>query len=241
MKSALSVNNRIILIFLFSFFSFAAIAQDEEEGPGPEVDNHLDHVMHSPYRLSVRVNTLIPHPVSNGAFRRSFNGVYDLTGSVNLEVFQGFNVGVMYKNALFITPANKIPGLNTKEQYNAAGLRLGYDYYVTRIAVFSGCLNVGQCYMKSEDVIVLQPSPYIQQYDQGFYIEPEVALSFYTEDNFAIGFNVSYEIITNQFNPYALALEQHNSYSASDLNGYTQNFSIGFHFVYTFWKKGKKK
>jgi hypothetical protein len=185
---------------------------------------------------------MVPHPTSNPAFKNSFNGIYDATVSMNMELYKGLTLGWMYKNSGFQTPANKIPHLDTKQQYNIGGARIGYDYFINKIAVFSPGLCMGQCYITSYDMIVLYRSDKIQAHDQGFYMEPELALSFYTEDNFAIGFDISYEIINTQFNPYNLALEQHviNAYKPSDLNGNTQNFNIGFHFVYSFWKKGKK-
>jgi hypothetical protein len=199
--------------------------------------------IHSPYRISIRGNAMVPHPTSNPAFRHSFNGVYDATLSVNLELYKGLTIGGMYKNSGFQTPPNKIPQLNTKQQYNVGGVRLGYDYFISKVFVFSPGICMGQCYIKSYDMILLYPSDKIQQNDQGFYMEPELALSFYTEDDFAIGFNLSYEIVNTQFDPYKLALEQHivTGYKPSDLIGTTQNFNIGFHFVYSFWKKGRKK
>ncbi len=224
-------------IFFFCLLSSSCFAQDSGN------DEDVKHAIHSPYRLSIRGNAMIPHPTSNPAFRNSFNGVYDATLSVNLELYKGLTLGVMYKNSGFQTPANKIPNLNTKQQYNIGGIRVGYDYFITKTVAFSPGICMGQCYIKSYDMILLYASDKIQQYDQGFYFEPELALSFYTEDNFAIGFDLSYEVINTQFDPYKLALEQHsiNGYKPSDLVGATQNFNIGFHFVYAFWSKGKKK
>jgi hypothetical protein len=204
-------------------------------------DEDVRQTIHSPYRLSIRGNGLIPLPISNSAFRRSFNGIYDATFSVNLELYKGLNIGVMYKNSGFETPPDKIPQLNTKQQYNVGGGRLGYDYFITKISVFSAAINAGECYITSSDIIPLK-STSVQPNSQGFYMEPEVSISFYTEDNFAIGFNLSYEIIAVQFDPYKLALDQHGiAYTSSDLKGNTQNLSMGFHFVYAFWAKKKKK
>jgi hypothetical protein len=224
------------LFLCASFLSFSCLSQN-----GGEEGNVK--AIHSPFLFSIRGNALIPHPVANEAFRKSFNGVYDATISFNLELYKGINLGLVYKNSIFQTPANKIPQLNTKIQYNAGGIRIGYDYFINKIAQLSVALNGGECYMKAYDLVVNKYSSKIQTMDQGHYIEPEVAVSFYTEENFAIGFNLSYELIATQFDPYKLALEQHivGAYTPGDLVGYTQNFSLGFHFVYAFGRKGKGK
>jgi hypothetical protein len=227
---------RKITYLFFSLLATSAIAQDGGN------DQDVRHAIYSPFRMTIRGNGLVPHPVSNGAFRRSFNGIYDATFSVNVDVYKGINLGVMYQNSGFETPPNKIPQLNTKQQYNIGGVRLGYDYFILKSAVFSAAVNAGECYIKSYDIIPLKSTYPIRQNDKGVYVEPEVSISFYTDDNFGIGFNLSYEFIGNEFNPYALALDQHSiSYSESDLHGYTQNLSFGFHFVYSFWKKKKRK
>jgi hypothetical protein len=227
------------LISMISFLiPLGALAQGGGEGDG---DDSPILAIHSPYRISIRGNGLIPHPMSNQAFKRSFNGIYDATLSVNLELYKGFNIGLMGKNSGFQTPPDKIASLNTKEQYNVGGIRMGYDYFINKSVVFSSAVNVGQCYIHAYDIIPVTSAANVQPNSQGRYVEPEIAISFYTENDFAIGFNLSYEIINTAFNPYALALEQHNiTFSPGDLSGTTQNLSFGFHFVYSFWKKKKK-
>jgi hypothetical protein len=221
--------------------SVATLTTAFAQGGGDTDDDGPRVPIHSPYRISIRGNGLIPHPISNGAFRRSFNGIYDATLSVNLELYKGFNIGLMGKNSGFQTPPNKIASLNTKEQYNVGGLRLGYDYFINKTVVFASGINFGQCYIHAYDIIPVTSAANVQPNSQGTYMEPEIAISFFTETDFAIGFNLSYEIINTSFNPYALALEQHNiTFSQGDLTGTTQNLSFGFHFVYTFWKKKKR-
>jgi hypothetical protein len=229
------VKKTILFLFLSAALSLPASAQDAGN------DEDAAHAIHSPFHLSIRANALIPHPMYNPAFKRSFDGIYDATVSVNAQIYKGFNLGLMYKNSEFQIPANKIAKLYTKEQYNIAGIRLGYDYFLSKITVISAGLSAGQCQIFAYDVLPTQPGFNAHPTDHGFYLEPEFCMSFYTEDNFAIGFNLSYEVITAQFDPYKLALDQHGiSYSPSDLKGFTQNVSIGFHFVYSFWKIGKK-
>ncbi|MFI5151612.1 MAG: hypothetical protein ACHQRM_17945, partial [Bacteroidia bacterium] len=229
------------VLTLISFLLYSSSAILSAQGSGEDDEDGPRVPIHSPYRMSVRGEGLIPHPISNGAFRRSFNGVYDATLSVNFEIYKGFNVGLMGKNSGFQTPPNKIARLNTKEQYNAGGIRFSYDYFITKMAVFSSAFNFGQCYIHAYDIIPVTSAANVNPYSQGSYFEPELAVSFLTETDFSIGFNLSYELINTTFNPYALALEQHNiTYSQGDLTGSTSNLSFGFHFVYYFWKKKKK-
>ena len=225
-----------ILILCVFLFSLPCYAQDA----GNDAD--IAHAIHSPFYMTVRGGALIPHPLFNSAFRRSFDGVYAAGISVNAQIYKGFTLGLMYKNSEFQVPANKIARLYTKEQYNTGGIRLGYDYFLSKVTVFSSSISAGHCEMFAYDVSPTTAGFDAHPTDRGFYFEPELAMSFYTEDNFAIGFNVAYEIITNQFDPYKLALDQHGiSYSTGDLRGFTQNVSVGFHFVCAFWKRGRKK
>ncbi len=224
---------------LISLLSILTCSSALAQGSGDEDESTI--AIHSPYRMSIVANGLIPHPISNSAFRRSFDGIYDATLSVNFEVYKGFNVGLMGKNSGFQTPADKIASLNTKEQYNVGGVRLSYDYFINKIAVFTPGINFGQCYIHAYEIMPITSSANVNPNAQGTYIEPELTMSFYTEEDFAIGFNLSYEIVNTVFNPYALALEQHGIvFTQSDLSGVTQNISIGFHFVYSFWKKKRK-
>jgi len=229
------LSRRLVTGVIFSLLAIPAFSQDSGN------DEDVRHAIYSPYRLSIRGNGQVPLPVSNAAFRRSFNGIYDATFSFNVELYKGLNIGLMYQNSGFETPPDKIPQLNTKQQYNIGGGRIGYDYFFRKRAVFSAAVNAGECYIKSYDIIPLKSTYPIRQHEQGTYVEPEISISFYTEDNFGIGFNLSYEFIGTMFDPYALGLDQHLiSYSPSDLQGYTQNISFGFHFIYAFLKKKKR-
>ncbi len=230
------MSRQIIIGIFLALITSATFAQDAGN------DEDVRKAIYSPYRLTLRGNGLIPHPMFNPAFKRSFDGIYDATFSLDLELKKGFNIGLMYKNSGFQTPADKIAQLNTKQQYNVGGIRLGYDYFMSSVSVFSMAVNAGQCYITSYDIIPLKETHPIVNHNQGVYVEPELSVSFYTDEQFALGFNLSYEIIGVQFDPYSLGLDQHGiSYSDSDLHGYTQNLSIGFHFVYSFLKKKKRK
>ncbi len=223
---------QFFIAFLSCVFPLACLAQDAGN------DEDVRHQIFSPYRLDIRGNGLVPLPIADEAFKKTFQGIYDATFSLNLDFYKGWNIGLMYKNSGFQTT---ILNLNTKLQYNVGGGRIGYDYFISKVFVFSPAINVGKCYITSSDIVPLA-STMVQGNSQGLYMEPELSISFFTEDNFAIGFNLSYEVIAIQFNPYYLALDQHGiGFSNRDLEGLTQNLSIGFHFVYSFLPKKKKR
>ncbi|HET6992901.1 MAG TPA: hypothetical protein VFJ43_16315, partial [Bacteroidia bacterium] len=68
----------------------------------------------------------------------------------------------------------------------------------------------------------------------------DAGMFFYTEGNFAIGFNAAGVFTNYAFDPYSIYLNQHKAYIASDLNGTWSHFNIGFNVVYSFWSKAAK-
>jgi hypothetical protein len=190
-----------------------------------------------PFRMSIRANATIPHGISNKAFRRSFTGIYDVSVNCNYQIFHGFVAGIQYRTNEWKTPDNKIPGLNTYAQSHNGGIRVGYDFVRSEkstayigltaeeglVKYFGLSIDPGTDLSKLEKI----------QYYRGVTVD--AGMFFYTEGDFAIGFNAAVVMTDYAFDPYKIYLNQHKAYLPSDLNGTWSHFNIGFNIAYSFW------
>lgn len=198
----------------------------------------------TPFRFYTRAMGMVPHPVSNKAFRRSFTGIYDIHAGFSAEMLKGFTLGVDYNNQLWKTPDNKIPGLNSYAQFNEAGLRVGYQIMGGPTTMYYAGFTGGRAFIKysglsyqnqNPNSSTVLPDPKTNY--NSTYLEPELGVLFFTEGNFAIGLTVSWVFYDYVFDPYALYLNQHKAYQDSDLKGQMQQFNFGFSVTYGFKKK----
>lgn len=194
------------------------------------------------YLFSPRVSVTVPHPMSNSAFKKSFVGIYEASGGLNIYPYKGIFLGVTYKNGLLKITENKIADYNASMYINNAGAKLGTDIFVTENhkVIFSASVGAGQNWTRysglvSKDSLKIIPTTY-----SCVYVEPEINLFFLIESNFGIGATLSYSIFNKNFDPYELALTDWTNYNAVN-NGSTQYFSFGFGFYYSFLRKEKKK
>lgn len=193
-----------------------------------------------PFRMSARLNTTVPHGLSNKAFRNSFTGIYDITANCNYQVFHGFQLGIQYHHNLWKTPDNKIPGLNVYGQTHMGGIRVGYDFIRSQTSTAYIGITAEQGIIKYNGLVFTgvpdnEPPTKIHYLRD---IMTDAGIFFYTEGNFAIGVNVSATFTNYEFNPFSIYLNQHNPtpYLASDLEGNWAYFTFGFNVVYSFWK-----
>jgi hypothetical protein len=197
-----------------------------------------------PFRMSIRLNTTVPHGLSNKAFRSSFTGIYDVALNWNYQVFHGFQVGIQYHHNLWKTPDNKIPGLNVYGQTHLGGIRVGYDIVRTQTSTAYVGLTAEQGVMMYNGLtfsgIPADAQPARTHNFRG--IQTDAGMFFYTEGSFAIGLNVSATFTNYRFDPFAIYLNQQNAnpYLASDVQGNWSYFTFGFNVVYSFFRKGGK-
>ncbi|HSH66714.1 MAG TPA: hypothetical protein VLB84_13195 [Bacteroidia bacterium] len=186
----------------------------------------------------------VPNPTGNTAFRKNFAGVYEVSAGMDVMPFKGIFVGAVYKNATL-----KITGITGATYFhyspimkiNNAGIRVGGKTFVGSRNRMTGQASVtfGQNWtmfkdIRCKDSTMAVPVP---KYTCT-YLEPEIALYFLLENNFAIGITVSYDIYTKNFNPYDICLESWKTIGSTG-SGPTQYFSFGFGFSYSFYKRKK--
>lgn len=193
------------------------------------------------FRFDTRINGLVPHPLSNKAFRNTFIGVYTVSGSQNVQLFKNFFVGICGSNSLFKIPTNKAVASNGYRlsnlfQLNSAGLNIGYDHYIVPQVFLSTSISIGQSFGLYTSIQTVNPVPIKDKFSAG-YIQIMSNINFILEDHFGIGFLVSYTYVNYAFNPYDIALNQFKGYADSDLIGGIGRFEVGFNLYFGYVKK----
>lgn len=190
-------------------------------------------------RMTIRGSCTVPHPLNNGAFKKSLTGIYSANLSLNIRPFSTFSIGIVGNNGLYKTAANKIAEVNTALQVNGAGVRLCYDHFSSEKMIFSPAITMGKQSGRYTGVICLRPQEQHLRYSAK-YIEPELNLYFVVDPGFAIGVNASCQLIDHTFNPYDVCFNQYKNYAASDLQGNSVSLNFGFGFYYGFWGGAKR-
>lgn len=219
------------------------LAQDETLVPSGSKTNETPSLPKQYYFLSPRVSVTVPHPMANKAFKKSFVGIYEITGGLNIMYYKGLFIGVSYKNALLKITENKISDFNASMKLNNIALKLGVDSYLgeNNRVVFSSAVAVGQNWTKYSGLHTKDPTkhPALTEY-KSIFVEPEINLFFLVESNFGIGATLSYSIFDKNFDPYELALTDWTSFQ-NIKPGSTSYLSFGFGFYYSLIPKKKQK
>lgn len=193
--------------------------------------------------FSARLSFSVPNPTGNKAFTKSFIGIYQMNGSMNMALYKGVFIGVAFSNTLLQISKNVIPNKTYAKQpfmnvYNAA-VQIGSDWYIgenNRI-LFSADISVGQSFVKYSAFVCKDPTKNIAVTDfKSPFVASDLSYIFLVEPNWGIGPTVSYTLIKQSFDPYELCLDDWSSYSKSNA-GATQYLSFGFVCYYNFFKK----
>ena len=231
-----------ILFLLFFLVSFTSLAQDEPDPSEIRLADESAPRQKQYYLFSPRLSVVVPHPLGNQAFKKSFVGIYEVHAGLNVMIYKGLYAGITFKNGLLKITENKIPDLNADMSINNAGFKVGNDFYVgsKNNMVLSAAVTMGQnntkyAAFKSK---TLNETPLISGFKSS-YIEPEVNLFFLTEANFGIGATLTYSVIKRNFDPYELCLDEWAQFGSDNMSP-IRYISFGFGFYYGFSKKAKK-
>jgi hypothetical protein len=233
----LNAINRIIL-FIFLLFPAIAFAQEEEAPVIQSTQEDEPPVPKRYYVFSPRISVTVPHPMGNSSFRKSFVGIYEVSGGLNFYLYKGIFIGSTYKNGLLKITENKIADFNASMYVNNAGGRIGADMYVgdKNRVIFSASVAVGQNWTRYSGLVAKDINKTIPNQYTCTYYEPEMSLFFLIESNFGIGATVGYSIFNKNFDPYELSLNDWTQFSRN-VAGNTQYLSFGFGFYYSFLRK----
>ena len=212
-----------ILLLLFSFCSIYSFAQDQPDKA----------------QGTIRFDFMVPRPTSNGAFKKSFTGIMDVGTGVYLTAKGGFVIGLMGRYKQFQVPSNKINNtVTTQQNLINSGLSLGFDYYKSAKTIITPGLNVGYNWIIFNRITLINDEPIISKFN-AVNFEPFCKVDWMIDDGFGIGVMVSYNVMTYEFNPDNVGLNQFHTYSAHDYKGLSQSFSFGF-CAYWNWAKRDK-
>jgi hypothetical protein len=226
-------------LFILVLLSLSTFSQDDPLQIAPQHVEETPPAKKQYFLLSPRVSVTVPHPMGNKSFKKSFVGIYEVSGGLNLMLYKGFFIGASAKNGLLKITENKIADYNASMSFNNVAIKAGSDFYVgeKNKAIYSLALSLGNNWteysgLKTKD---LKNPPKYNSFNT-YYIEPEMNIFFLIESNFGIGATLSYTIFDAHFDPYDLVL---NEYAQFDRNNAvsTQFISFGFGFYYSMIKK----
>ncbi len=201
------------IAFFFIFASVSCIAQEVEKIP--ELS-----------RFNLKLSVGIPTILGNKALKNSFRGVYDAGLNFQTRIFKGVYLGAHGNYTGFKIAVDKFNTLGTECQTATGGLNLAYEKFSSpRVSWF---VNVAGGYNWINYSKVQCPdsiSPIKK--NVAFNLRPSAGFTYYSDDNFSLGLLVSYTILTNQFNPQAICLDDFATFKQNDSKGNTNYFSVG--------------
>jgi hypothetical protein len=233
---------KYLLVLLLAFATLLSNAQEAVVATDSTVVEPL--ILPKANNLfNAQLTFTIPNAVSNKSFAKSFVGIYQVGGNLNLSVYKNLHIGVAFSDALMQVSKNVIPNKTYAKQpylnfYNAA-IRIGGDFYVgdKNRVLFLPSLTVGQSTAKFSGFVAKSPAKSVTLKDyKSPYAQADVGLIFLVEENWGIGPTLSYTLVQHNFNPNDVCLEEWATYS-SNSSGSTQYLSFGFVCYYSFFKK----
>jgi hypothetical protein len=187
-------------------------------------------------KATFRLDLMVPQPVANKALKLSFTGIFDFGGSLSYG-FNGFNIGAFYRYKQYQVRANKIPDVGTLLHFHNTGLKLSYDKPLNKYFMISPGLNVGYNFINYTE-LACSTSVATGVKDQAINFEPFFAAYFMIDEGWGVGLQVAYNVTTYEFDPYAVCLGEHKSYSDNERTGLMHNYSLGFSVWYDLARKG---
>lgn len=222
-------------------FTSKAFSQDESLPVTPESTGEMAAAKKQFYLLSPRISVTVPHPMGNKSFKKSFVGIYEISGGLNLMLYKGLFIGATGKNGLLKITENKIADYNASMSINNLAIKVGSDFYVgeKNNAIFSMALSYGQNWTKYSGIKFKNANdpPKLNSFTTPYW-EPEMNIFFLIESNFGIGATLSYTVFDTHFNPYDLKLNEYSQFGTNNAVS-TQFLSFGFGFYYSLIKKKK--
>ena len=188
---------------------------------------------------TIRFDFMVPQPVTNKAFKKSFTGIMDIGTGVYITTPGGFAIGLIGRYKQFQVPSNKINNtVTTQENIINSSLSLGYDYFKTAKTLITPGVNLGYNWIFFTKITLTYDEPIIDKFN-AINIEPYCKIDWMIDDGFGIGIMVAYNIMNYEFNPDNVGLDEFHTYSDHDRVGLTQSFSFGF-CAYWNWAKREK-
>ena len=211
-----SLLSKILLFSVLLCFVFLNKTKAQEE----------ETTVWNPSRFNFKINLDIPTIVSNKALRKSFTGVYDLNGNLQLRLLNHVYIGIDGNYTGFKIGANKIALIGTECRITTAAFNIGFEKKTNPKTLVYINANYGYNWIEYTKVAcndTIQPI----KHNNAFSFRPTAGFCYYAEDNFSLGLDVSYTVLMNAFNPDNICLRKLKTYYPGDYKGNTSYFSIG--------------
>jgi hypothetical protein len=220
----------LVVLVLLPVFLFSQ-EQADETGPEPFKGK-------IPF-FAIRANGCVPNPVFNETFRRSFVGIYEGSLHFDFTLYKSLYIGVGAKNGLF-SVSNKVQQIKTKMQINSAFVKLGISKYHNAKINTHFAVSGGYTWAKFTGIVCLKgqnPNPTFQTP----FVETELSINFFAEENFSIGPVFSYVYQSHVFDPAQICLGDWTNLGNMEYSKPTGIFNLGFCVYVGFPKKEDKK
>lgn len=208
------------ILFLLLTFPILFFAQEQVEETGPE-----------PFKgkipfFAIRANGCVPNPLFNETFRKSFVGIYEGSIHFDFTLYKSLYLGVGYKNGLF-SVSNKVQQIRTKINVNSAFVKLGVSKYHSAKINTHLAVSGGYTWGNFTGIVCLKGQNPNPKYQTPF-IETELSVNFFAEENFSIGPVLSYVYQPFVFNPDQICLGDWTNLGTMEYSKPTGIFNIGF-------------
>ena len=187
--------------------------------------------------LTLRVDFMVPQIATNKAFKLSFSGIFEVGGSVNYRVGK-FNFGPLYRYIQFQVRADKIPNIQTILNVHSAGLKLNADIPYGKSFLLMPGLNTEWNFLNYTHLPCSLKTA-SEKKSSAFNLEPNMSVVFLFDEGFGIGLQANYNILTYNFNPDNICLDEYKSYSNKEKTGLTGLFGFGFVVYWDLRKRGE--
>lgn len=215
----------IVMFYFFHFSAYSQAAPDEYKA-----------------MPSIRARVASPHPISNRAFVKSMNGIYDISINAGVNVIKKkFFVGGVFKVSMFTNDSSfRFNSTSTELQTFYSGMIIGYDWIISEKNMFSPSISAGHNWNKG--IAVKSSNPRKDYNFESNHIEISSAYTMFVQKNLGFSIDMSYILFFNEFDPYFLALHENGfSFSPGDVRGNTSYLNIGFGFYYRLMKESPGK
>lgn len=206
----------IYLLVAFLLFGPVLHAQDQ--------DQKLKDIIPSRFHFKMQVG--IPTIVGNRALRQSFRGTYEGIANLQVRLFDNVHLGAHGSYTGFKVSGDKIAQVNTECRTAGGGFNVGYEKFSSPrvfwfVNIAAGYNFINYFRVQCPDSI----SPTLNY--KALSYRPSVGFCYYSDANFSLGLSLSYNFLMNEFDPYAICLNNFKAYQKSDSKGYTNYFSVG--------------
>lgn len=187
---------------------------------------------------SFKVDVAVPVPLGNKAFKKTQNGLVNISAYYQ-HAFKGFTVGGGVRYNYFHVNEFALQERITGGLHQVGGfLKLGYERFVAdKISIDFG-IRGGYLQMFSKNSY--SDSVLNGAYKKGtWFVEPMFHISYLASETSAFNFHIGYNVQFFNYTPDFLSIPEIPPFNAADNSKLTHFLTFGFGYSYFFGRKKK--